>query len=91
MEMQRDERREVSCEAFQRGAAQEPETGTERRKPARPKGKRSKVGGEEDEVAPEPTESWQVQRQCLRDVTARMRRSALGPRSPLPSRRAQVA
>ncbi|CAE7683112.1 rrp5, partial [Symbiodinium sp. CCMP2456] len=55
-------------EAFQRGAAQEPETGTERRKPARPKGKRSKVEGEE--VAPEPAEPWQVQRRVSRLRTA---------------------
>ena len=62
------EHREVPFEAFQRGAAQEPETGTERRKPARPKGKRSKVEGEE--VAPEPAEPWQVQRHRLRTIRA---------------------
>ncbi|CAE7210896.1 rrp5 [Symbiodinium necroappetens] len=55
-------------EAFQRGAAQEPETGTERRKPARPKGKRSKVEGEE--VAPEPAEPFQLQRRVSRLRTA---------------------
>ncbi|CAE7317980.1 rrp5 [Symbiodinium sp. CCMP2592] len=57
-------------EAFQRGAAQEPETGTERRKPARPKGKRSKVEGEVEVVAPEPAEPWQVQRRVSRLRTA---------------------